>query len=219
MADIPALNSMKNIVIVGAGGFGREVFNYAKDSIRKNKIWKIKGFIDDNLNALQGYDYPSKIIGKISEYNPVKGDIFLMALGNPKAKKNVSNILISKGAIFKNLIHPTATIGRNVKMGSGCIICPKAILTCDIDLGDFVTINCSSACGHDSKIGNYSTLSSYCDVTGFCSLGEGVFFSSHVSMRPSSKVGDWASVGIGSSVIMNIKAGTSVHGNPAVKIQ
>lgn len=209
---------MKNIVIVGAGGFGREVFNHAEDCIRVGADWKIKGFIDDNLKALDNYDYPQKVIGTIKEYIPEENDFFICAIGSPKTKKIVVGALLQRGAKFEKLIHPSVKIGRNVKIGKGVVLCPNVTLTCDISIGNYAMVNCTSGCGHDSVIGDYCTISSYCDVTGFCKLGEGVFFASHVCMRPSSKVGDWTRVGINSCVIMNIKAGISAFGNPAVRI-
>ncbi len=210
---------MKQIIIVGAGGFGREVFGYAEDCIRAGAAWEIKGFLDDNPRALDGLDYPCGLLGGIAAYQPRQGDYFLMGLGLPKAKKAVAGQLLARGAAFETLIHPTARVGRNVRVGAGCVLCLHTNFTCDISLGDFVTVNCHSGCGHDARLGSWTTLSSYCDVTGHVQLGEGVFFASSVKTVPSSKVGDWASVGINSSVIMNVKAGASVFGNPAVRIR
>ena len=107
---------MKNIVIVGAGGFGREVFNHAEDCIRVGADWKIKGFIDDNLKALDNYDYPQKVIGTIKEYIPEENDFFICAIGSPKTKKIVVGALLQRGAKFEKLIHPSVKIGRNVKI-------------------------------------------------------------------------------------------------------
>ncbi|MBQ6533631.1 MAG: acetyltransferase [Opitutales bacterium] len=210
---------MKNIVIVGAGGFGREVFNYACDCVRAGADWQVKGFIDDNPDALNGYDYPKKIIGSVKEYAPAEGDFFLCAVGTPKAKKSVVETLKGRGAKFEKLVHPTAYVGVNVKLGEGVVVCPQAKLICDVSLGDFAMVNCASACGHDSDIGAYAVINSFCDITGFCKVGEGAFFASRVSMRPGSKVGNWASVGIGSCVIMNIKDGVSAFGNPAAALK
>jgi len=210
---------MDKVVIVGAGGFGREVFNYVEDSIRCGSIWRIKGFIDDSPHALDGYDYPRKIISSIDSYVPEHDDVCIVAVGIPKARKAVVERLRARGARFASFIHPTAQIGRNVRMGTGCVMCPETRLTCDISVGDFAIFNASSGAGHDAEIGSYATISAFCDITGHCKVGEGAFLASSVSMRPSSKVGAWASVGIGSCVIMNIKDGESAHGTPAVIVK
>ncbi len=209
---------MKDLIIVGAGGFGREVYGYALSCIENGANWRVKGFLDDNPNALNPYNYPLGIIGSISEWRPSAGELYIMGLGAPKEKKRIAEFLMSRGAEFTTLIHPLAYIGRNVKMGKACIICPFCVLNCDLELGDFVTVNTNSALGHDARIGSWCTLSSHSDITGRVSLGEGVFFSSSVTTVPSAKIGDWCNVGINSSVIGRIKPNTKVFGNPASEI-
>ncbi len=208
----------KNIIIVGAGGFGREVCGYAEDCIAAGAPWRIKGFIDDNATVLDDYDYPWPIVGCIADYAPQPDDAFLLAIGAPALKKKISERLLGRGAKFETLVHPTARIGRNVVVGQGCIFCPQVNITCDCVIGDFVILNAKSGCGHDARVGHWATFSAFCDVTGFCQVGEGVFLASGVSTVPSIKIGDWASVGINSSVVVNIKPGLSVYGNPAVPI-
>ena len=210
---------MNRIIIVGAGGFGREVYGYAEDCIAAGAPWQMGGFLDDNPGALEGLDYPHGILGRIADYAPQPDDRFILGLGLTKAKKNAAEMLSARGAVFETLVHPTAIVGRNVRMGKGCILCPYASVTCDAVLGDFVTFNLYSNCGHDSVVGSWTTLSAHCNITGRCQVGEGVFFASGARMIPSAKVGDWATVGINSCVVMNIKPGISAFGNPAVKIK
>ena len=89
---------------------------------------------------------------------------------------------------------------------------PNSLISVNTRVGDFITL-LSSAIGHDAVIGNYSTISSYCDITGGVKLGERVFLGSHVSIVPKRKIGDDAYVAAGSIVISNIKSGTRVFGN------
>lgn len=209
---------MKDIIIVGAAGFGREIYNYIEDAIKNGAQWRIKCFLDDNPAALDGYDYPVKTIFPLSQYQPSPEEAFVCALGDPKTKKAVVEKLKERGAKFITIVHPSARVGRNVSIGEGCVVCPNCSLSCDCKIGDFVMLNVGTSVGHDSQIGSWSTLSSHCDVTGFAQVGEGVFFASSVAVIPSSKVGDWARVGINSSVIMKVRGGASAFGNPAVKL-
>lgn len=209
---------MNDLIIVCAGGFGREVYGYALSCIKNGANWRIKGFLDDNPNALDRYDYPVGIIGSVSNWEPSAGELYVMGAGLPKEKKRIAEVLMPRGAEFTTLIHPMSYIGKDVKIGKACVISPFCVLTCDLELGNFVTVNTSCSIGHDSKIGNWSTLSSYSNVTGYVSVGEGVFFSSSVTTVPSSKIGDWCKVGINSSVVGKVKPGTSVFGNPASEI-
>lgn len=209
---------MKNIVIVGAGGLGREILCYVKDCIKFGANWEVKGFIDDNKESLKNYPWCDKIISTISDYTLDVDDELIIAICEPKVKKGVIKSLKQKGAKFASLIHPTCTIGENNTLGEGVVLCPYSGITCDASLGDFVFLNRHTSIGHNAKVGSYSSLSSYCDITGYATLGEGVFMASHSCVAPSVKVGNWSRVGINSAVISKIKDNNSVFGTPAQKI-
>ncbi|GAB4286863.1 MAG TPA: hypothetical protein DIU37_06105 [Opitutae bacterium] len=210
---------MKDLIIVGAGGFGREVYAWAKQCSEYGVEWSIKGFLDDRKDALDPYDYPVGIVGGIEGYKPAPNDVFVCALGLIAPKKSVCTSLLERGATFITLIHPTAVIGDHVQIGEGSVICPYVILTCDIHLGKFVTVNCHTSIGHDVEVGDWCTLSCHCDVTGFCKVGEGVYFGSHVSLIPNRKIGPYATLGAGSVVINTIKEQSSVFGVPAKRFK
>jgi sugar O-acyltransferase (sialic acid O-acetyltransferase NeuD family) len=206
---------MKRILIVGAGGFGRELYEWVLESQAQYPEWRIAGFLDDEEDILDGRNYDLGIISPVSDYSAKENEYLLMGRGSPKAKREIATNLQSRGAKFLTFIHKTALVGKNVTLGEGCIMCPYSVLTCDIEIGDFVTINCFSGAGHDVRIGSYSTLSAHVDITGYASIGEGVLLGSHASVLPKVKVEDDAVVGAGSVVLRTVKAGTTVFGNPA----
>ncbi|CAK8723204.1 MAG: sugar O-acyltransferase, sialic acid O-acetyltransferase NeuD family [Candidatus Electronema aureum] len=211
-------NVMKKLIIIGAGGFGREVLCWALDCQTVQNDWRVYGFLDENLRALQGFDCPCQLVGYPSSYIPAQDEVFICAIGDPRIKLSICEIFMSRGAQFINLIHPTALIGLNNKIGQGCIFCPRSAITTNVTLGDFVTINAYSGIGHDAVLGKGVTLSAYCDVTGNAVLGEGVFLGSHAVVLPSAKVGDYAIVGAGSVVLKTVKAGVTVMGVPAKQV-
>lgn len=200
---------------MGAGGFGREVYGWILDSKACYPDWNIVGFLDDNPNALDKYDYDGRAVSSISDYAPQKNDYLVLALGSPKLKRKVVTMLEARGGTFLSFAHRTTIIGRNVLMGKGCILCPHSVLTCDITLGDFVTVNCFSGAGHDVRIGSFSTLSGHVDITGFATIGADVLIGSNASILPGVTVGENSVVGAGSIVIRNVKRDTTVFGNPA----
>lgn len=209
---------MKRILIVGAGGFGREVFNWLRDHPDYGKVWQIAGFLDDKADALTNYNYSPGVIGSVKDYKSEPGDLLVLGLALPKVKKAVVEHLLSLGGEFFSFIHPSVIMGGNVKIGRGTVICPGAVLTSDISIGDYVTFNCCSSIGHDASLANFVTLSGHCDITGFCQVAEGAFFGSHACMIPRTKVGAWSTVGAGSTVIINVPANTTVFGSPAKKL-
>lgn len=206
---------MKRVLIVGAGGFGREVYSWAQAHPDCGRAWTIGGFLDDNHAALDGLEYDVPILGAAADYEPVPGDLFLCAMGKPEVKATVCRQLLDRGAEFLTLVHPSVVLGSNVQLGRGVVLCPGVVLTCDIEVGDFAMINCLSSAGHDVRIGAWATISAHCDMTGHTELGAGSFMGSGARILPGKKVGAGSLVGAGAVVLANVPADCKVFGNPA----
>jgi sugar O-acyltransferase (sialic acid O-acetyltransferase NeuD family) len=209
---------MKRLIIVGAGGFGREVLSWVLQSQAHQREWCVSGFLDANPKALDGYDDSFPILGSPTDYQPSGDEVFVCAMGEPKTRLNVCRHLEAYGACFATLIHPSAVVGRNTTMGRGCILCPGAVLTADVRIGHHVIINACASVGHDAVIGDGCTLSGHADVTGFARLGSGVFLGTHAAVLPSARVGDFSVVGAGSVVLRDVKPGATVMGVPAIQV-
>lgn len=208
---------MKDLIIIGASGFGREVLQWIKDINKITPTWNIKGFIDDNARALDGYACDYNVLGNIQDWVVTTNEVFTCAIALPAIKEKLVNLLKSKGAEFVNIVHPTAIIGEFCQVGEGLLVTPRAKISPNVIIGDFVTIF-GSGVGHDAVIGDFSTISGNCSVNGHVVLGKKVFVASHACIAPSKKVGDDAFIGMGSMVISNIKPGYKVMGNPAKKM-
>jgi sugar O-acyltransferase (sialic acid O-acetyltransferase NeuD family) len=210
---------MKKLIIIGAGGFGREVLSYCLGIQARSKDWEIAGFLDDNPRALEGFRYDWPILGTIQDYKPKDDEIFVMGIGFPtRQKMAIAKDLISKKAEFLTLIHYDAGMSLNVRLGKGCVMGPWSGVSCDAVVGDFVTINAYASVGHDSIIHDGCTISSYASIAGNVILGEGVFVGVHGCILPGVKVGEQSTIGAGSVVIKDVKPGTTVMGVPAKKI-
>ena len=209
---------MKRLLIIGAGGFGREIYGWAKDVQEKDPGWELGGFLDENIYALDDYSYPIGIVGNPDTYLPSDNDLFICAIGDPVAKLDICQLLEDRGANFITLIHPTAIIGPKCELGYGCILCPGSLLTTNVSLGNFVTLNVYATVGHEAVIGDGSTLSGHADVTGSAKLGKGVFLGSHAVVLPSATVEDFVTVGAGSTVLRFAQSNSTVFGVPAKNI-
>ncbi len=206
------------VILVGAGGFGREVISWAADAHIHKNFPKIFGFLDDNSNALNNFSYGITCLGDFESYQPHADDVFLLGVANPTIKDKAVKLLKSKGGMFITLIHPTAVIAKTAAIGEGAVICPFALISADTKIGDFVTINVMSSIGHDSVIGDYSTLSGHVDITGQVVVGESVFFGSGVKVVPRIKIHSGAKIGAGCTVMRSVSAGTTVYTTPARKL-
>ena len=208
------MNAIK-LIIVGAGGLGREVHFWLKDWIAHNPGHVIGGFLDDGSLSLNRFNHYADIISTIDDYQPKPDERVLCAIGKPADKKLVVEKLLAKGAQFFTLIHSTAIVGDNVKIGRGVLICPYSVLSADLEICDFVTVNTLCTISHDAYIGHFSTLSLHCDVTGGAILEDEVFLGSRVSILPKVRVGRGAVVGAGGVVLKDVSPGSVVVGVPA----
>lgn len=209
---------MKNLVIVGAGGLGRELLQIVKVINAKKPTWNVIGFVDDNVNALDGIECDIEIIGTVQEWIPSHEDYVAIGIADTHTKKKIVEMFNTKGAQYANIVHPDANIGSYNKMGQGIVICSHADITVNCKIGNFVFMNSYAAVGHDAVIGDYCTLFPYCNVAGYTILGEGVTIGALASTYPGIKIGDYATVGMNSAVIRNVKSASTVMGVPAKTI-
>lgn len=209
---------MKNLLIIGARGFGREVYNLFLACKAAGLKMDCKGFLDDKIDALDGYDNYPPIISSVEDYSIKAGDVFICALGDVIYKRKYSEYMLERNAEFISLIHPSVHVGLNTKIGKGCIIRAEASVSCDIQIGDFVSIMGYSILGHDARVGNYCHIGAHSFLGGFSMLEDQVTLHPNVKVMPHKKVGFNSIVGIGSTVMTNIKPNMTVFGSPAKKI-
>ena len=203
---------MTDVIIVGAGGCGREVANWIEDINCIEATWNILGFLDDNVDALNGFSCKYRVIGTIKDHEPKKEVKYAMGIANPAVKKLVGPSLVAKGAQFASIIHPSTRIYTEFGLGIGLVTYPNSKIATGCMIGDFVTLQ-STILGHDSQLENYVTVSSSCGITGGTKLHEGCFIGDHACIAVGLEIGEDAYVGIGSVVIRNVAQNTRVFGN------
>lgn len=201
---------MSKLVIVGARAMGRETYAYASEC-----GMEVKGFLDSKANALDGFDGYPPILDSVEGYHPCDEDMFVVALGEPEYKVRYAQIIAEKGGKFISVVHPTAYLGKNTKIGEGCIICPNATITNDIQIGDQVIINVGASINHDNFIGYGSTICPGARLAGRVKIGRRVFVGIGASIIPDVHLGDDVFVAAGAVVTKSFDKGR-IMGVPAV---
>jgi sugar O-acyltransferase (sialic acid O-acetyltransferase NeuD family) len=206
-----------NVYIVGASGFGREVQSWTDLSGDFNSRYSIKGYLDDNLSALDGFPSDYQIVGKIDDFHFKKEDFALLCISNPLIKEAIVKRLNNK-VQFLSFIHGSTIIGKNVDIGEGTIIGPNCVLTSNILINRFVNIIAGSIIGHDSVIGEFSSIMVHVTVSGKVKLGRYVFIGNNSNIAPGKKIGDLTKICAGSVVMSDIQSNSFAWGNPAKRI-
>ena len=208
---------MKNLIIIGAGGMGRTVYSNALESVGYGEEFVVKGFIDDNLDALDGFPNYPPVIGSIRDYQPQEDDVFVSSMGGASRRPCMEEI-IRRGGEFMNLIHQTARLLTNVKLGKGNFIGAYTVIGNDVVVGDYNMIQSYTIIGHDAKVGNYNRIDTHVTCVGGVVIEDDVNIHTSAVISHKVVVETGAHVGALSFVIKKVKAGTTVMGNPAKKL-
>lgn len=209
---------MKDIVIVGAGGFGREVAWLIEEINEKSEEWNIVGFVDDDT-SIQGTlinGYP--VVGNI-EWLQTKAYYVVFAIGNPLIKRELVLKLKNSQNKYPTLIHPSVRMSRYVEIGEGNIICAGNILTVNISIGDHVIVNLDCTIGHDAVIKDYVTILPSVNISGYVVLEECVNVGTGTAIIQGKKIGKNTVLGASAVVVKDLPSNCTAVGSPAKPIK
>ena len=206
----------KKIVIIGAGGFGREVLWLIERINEKKFSWRVAGFIDD---AMECNDTVNQIpvLGSLKKLEMQQEEIDVVcAIGSAKIRRNVIERLKKNSKLhFPNLIDPCVFYSHDIKMGEGNIICAGTILTTNITLGDFNILNLNCTVGHDVEIKSFVTVYPGTNISGNVRVGAESELGTGAKIIQGKQIGNQVIVGAGAVVVADlIEAGTYI-GVPA----
>lgn len=208
---------MKNLVIIGASGFAREMYDLAMTCYGSEPDFKVKGFLSDNPSKIESMGYPP-VLNTVTDYEPEANDVFFCAIGNVYHRKKTVELILSKGGQFINLIHPTAIISPSVKLGIGVGIKAYCVLASDVTVEDFTFLQSSVIMGHDVHVGRFCQVNSFAFFAGYVRVHDMVSVNAGVRIIQNVVVEEESVVGIGSVVLNRVKKNTTVFGNPAKRI-
>lgn len=209
---------MKDIYIVGAGGFGREVLWLIQRINNVNFEWNIKGFIDDNKSIQNTIidEYP--VVGTIDDLKTIDGYV-VVAIGNSHVKKNlVERISSISNVKFATLIDPSVIISNRVNIGEGCIVCAGNIITVDITIGNHVILNLDCTVGHDAIINDFVTVYPSVNISGNVVIGECTEVGTGSKIIQGKEISGNIIIGAGATVVKNLNDGGTYIGSPAKKL-
>ena len=206
---------MKNIIILGSGGFAREVIWLIEDLNKIKMQYHIVGIVTNNMEEMKKIEYP--YLGNddcLSTYEG-KNIGLVIGIGAVKARRAIAKKLEKTYFDYPNLISKDAVIGNNLKLGQGNIICSHTILTTDIEIGNFNIINLSCTLGHDSILENFITVNPGSNISGNVHIGNECEIGTGVKIIQGINITEKTIIGAGGVVVRDTEHEGTYIGVPA----
>jgi len=201
----------KNLIIVGGGGFAKEIICLAKEC-----GFEVVGVLDDAL-SIGTRLLDVEVVGVVSEWVDHSHCGFVVAVGSPRARKYIVDSMSSFGnPDFVTLVHSSVSLSSHVSLGKGSIVGAGCVLTVDINIGQHCIININSTVGHDTVIGDFCTISPVVAVSGNVEMCEMVEIGTGASIRQGVSLKKGAMLGMGGVLTKDVSAYQVYVGNPAV---
>lgn len=202
------------LVIVGAGGHGRETLDIVEACNERTPTYEFVGFcatsVDDELLARRDASH----LGGIDVLRE-SGTAYVIGIGTSEVRRDIDAELRAASCEAVVLVHPAASTGSDLRIAPGVILAAGARLTTNIDLGRHTHLNVNAVVSHDCVVGDYVTLSPAVTVNGNVTLGDGVFLGTGAIVLPGRTIGAWARIGAGAVVTEDVPPGRTVVGVPA----
>lgn len=209
---------MKQLLILGAGGMGKEIYYTARHSFGYGSEFVVKGFLDFPNPDWDTSIYPP-ILGIEDDYEIQLDDVFTCSIGDVHLKRKVCEKMKARGAQFQTLIFDNVQIRENVKIGDGCIIDSYAHIGSDAIIGENCLIQAFACVAHDCIVGDYSRIDVRALMVGGVKVGNNVTVHTNAVISHKVVLEDDSTVAAMSFVIKKVKAGTTVMGNPAKRLE
>lgn len=211
---------MDRIVIIGSSGHAKVVI----DAIERQGKFKIAGLVDlegDTSKNVLGHAVigPTSAIKDLVVQHKLAGAV--VAIGDNFVRGRVSKHLGHATPDLKlvTVVHPTATIGKDVEIGDGTVVLAGAVINSASRVGRCCIVNTRASLDHDGMMGDYSSLAPGCVTGGNCKLGDYAAIGIGSTVTHGVTVGEHTVVGAGSTVVKNLGAYFVAYGTPAKQIR
>lgn len=210
------------ILIVGAGGFGREAIDVveALNQGPYGPSYSLMGIADDSPSAndldlllKRGVNYLGTIDDVLSTSS--REVRYVIGIGSPSARAKIDNVFQNSGFLPGTAIHPTAVIGSCFQAAPGTVICAGAQISTNVRLGAHVHINPGAIVGHDAVLSDYVSINPGAIVSGHVKVHSQALLGAGSIVLQGLAIGEGTVVGAGAVVVKDVSAWSVVKGVPA----
>ncbi len=205
---------MRDLIVVGAGGHGRETLDIIEAINAVDPTWSFLGFTNDGDFVADRVDRRAARVLGPTDLLAEADAFYVIGIGDSAARERLDQLLTGWARTAATLVHPTATIASDNRIADGVLVAAGARVTTNVTLGRHVHLNVNSVVSHDCVVGDYATLSPGVLINGSVELGRGVFLGTGAIVTPGISIGDWAVIGAGAVVVDDVPPGVVVKGVP-----
>ena len=207
------------VLIIGAGGHGQVLADILIRMQKQDCQLQPVGYLDDNPELLGQHFLGLPVLGSIDQLPRVSHEAVIIGIGNNQRRAHFFDLMRTQNENIMNAIHPSAVIASDVRLGKGVAICAGVVVNTVAILGDNTILNTSCSVDHHNHISSHAHIAPGVHLGGNVSIGTGAFVGIASAIIPGCRVGDWAVVGAGSSVVRDIPPFTTAVGVPAKVIK
>lgn len=194
------------VLIIGAGGFGKEVLWALLEDNKNSKKYDIMGFLDDDKNKHDKIISGKKVLGS-TEWalkNQIRNLKYVIAIGNGKTRKKIVNRIKKKDDEYLTVIHPSTIVSDSAIIGNGTVIQAGTIITVDVKIGKHCRIDTNCTIAHDSKIDDFVDISPGAHINGTNKIQIGAFVGSATTTKENISIGKWSIIGAGTVLLADV---------------
>lgn len=207
--------ALTRLVIIGAGGHGRELLDIVEAMNSVRPTFEFVGFLDDGPGPWDRvHRRGASVLGPVDRLADFDAH-YAIGIGPPEDRCRIDAIATASGREAATLVHPQATIASDVRAAPGLVMAAGSRITTNVTIGRHVHLNLNATLSHDCEVGSYSVLNPGAHVSGEVSLGQSVVVGSGAVVRESCRVGDGTIIGAGAVVVTDLPADSTAVGVPA----
>lgn len=207
----------EQLIVLGGGGHARVLI---ATLLLKNR--RPIGFVDPDASLPSIYGVERLGSDNVVSRHPPPAIRLINGLGSIGSTAARTQLFLrfrAKGYRFASVIHPSAVMAKDVRIGEGVQVMAGAIIQPGVRLGANCIINTGAIVDHDCQLGKHVHLGPGAVLSGQVKVASGAHIGTGASVIQSVRLGSCCLVAAGAIVIRNVTPHTTVAGVPATVVR